>query len=182
MRRVFLCFAAAQLLLFVGTGVVGVARLESPPERHMLLGIFTLLLSCFIQVMVFTYFTVTGKMLGQALHLMKTDIHPLLESKRIKRGVTRLLAATVLSLLAVTITGAIQWRSNRFAEIHWTAVVVALAVHAGAYYVQYSSIVLNSRLLGEILDRYTAMRKRREAPDNISRPNVTALQESANTP
>jgi len=50
----------------------------SARDRHILLAVFSLLLSCFIQVLVFTYLTITGKVIAQAVHLARLDPrHPL---------------------------------------------------------------------------------------------------------
>ncbi len=154
MVRVFVCLAVGWMVVCAATGVLGIARLEEPPQRHIVLGIFALLLSCFIQVVVFTYFTVTGKMLAQALHLGHFDLQPLLEAKRLKRSTTRLLACATVSVLGVTVTGALHWRSRDVAAAHWLTAATVLIVHGWVFFVQHRLIAENSRLFDEVMREY----------------------------
>jgi hypothetical protein len=154
MSRIFACLAIGQFIVFLGTATLGWTHVVGSPNRHVVLGVFSLLLSCMIQVVVFTYFTVTGKMIAQAMHLAKLDRRLLDDVKRWKRSVTRLLACGMASVLFVTVTGALYWRSGGAGGVHLLAAMLLLAVHLGVLYKEYDLIVCNAKLLDEVLGRF----------------------------
>jgi len=78
MPHVFASLAVANLALFALSAAFALSSAASARDRHILLAVFSLLLSCFIQVLVFTYLTITGKVIAQAVHLARLDPrHPL---------------------------------------------------------------------------------------------------------
>ena len=105
MPRVFACLAIANLLLLMASGAVGIFAARWGVDRHVLLSVLTLLFSCFVQVVAFTYLTVTGKMIGQAVHLAGLDASILQTAKSYKRAVTRCLAGVFGAVVFVTATG-----------------------------------------------------------------------------
>ena len=89
MARIFSSFVVAQLILFAVSAAIGVFGSGEHTSRHVLLAILALLLSCLTQVGLFTYFTVTGKMVVQAVHLGRLERGPLVRVTLLKRSVTR---------------------------------------------------------------------------------------------
>jgi hypothetical protein len=159
--RVFAGLAVGQLVVFVLTGALGFAHADPEADRHVLAGVFSLLLSCLTQTVVFTYFTVTGKMIAQALHLAHLDLAPLLEVKRLKRNVTRLLACAVVGMVLVTVTGAMHWRTETHTAEHTGTACGVFVLHAWVFYMQYRWIARNAAILEETLHAYTAWKEER---------------------
>lgn len=159
MPRTFACLALANLLVLVGTAAVGIARLDPGGERHVALAVFTLLVSCLIQVVTFTYFVVTGKMLAQALHLGGMDLAPLDEAKRLKRNAMRWLAAVVVGIILVTATGATHWRERGLSTWHFGVAGVMLLVHASALFGQFQLVARNAALVERVLREYAVRRR-----------------------
>lgn len=164
MPRIFAALAFGELIVLLGVVGLGSAALEAGPSRHVLLALFALLLSCLIQVIAFTYLTVTGKMIAQAVHLGDLGMDAIDDVKRIKRTFARLLVLVVGAVLFATITGARHWRSEGGAWPHLIAALVVLAVHVGAYYRQYGLVVENAALGERTLARYAERRSRVEPP------------------
>lgn len=158
MPRTFACLAVANLLVLVGTAALGLAHLDPSGDRHVVLAVFTLLICCLVQVVTFTYFVVTGKMLAQALHLGGLDLAPLAEAKRLKRNAMRWLAAVVTGIILVTATGAAHWRDQGYSTWHFGAGCVVILVHASALYAQFLLVARNAALVGKVLREYAAQR------------------------
>ena len=95
MPRVFLSLCAANLICFIGAATAGIFISHFGQDRHILLAVFGLLLSCAIQVLAFTYFTVSGKVIVQAVHLGGLEPHPLMRVKAFKRSMTHWLGLVV---------------------------------------------------------------------------------------
>ena len=155
----FACLAISELLLVVSAGALGYLRGAGSNDRHMLMGLMALVLGCLIQIVVFTYLTVTGKMIVQAVHLGELGLHPLMEAKRLKRRMTRLLALGILPVIFVAITAGVHWRTGAHGTWHSVAALVLLTVHAGVFFVQYNAIVANGLLLDQTLGAYTQKRR-----------------------
>jgi hypothetical protein len=116
---------------------------------------------------VFTYLTVTEKMIAQAVHLGALDLSPLLHAKRLKRTATFFLALVVFSLLGVTVTGALHWRGRDYAAAHWVATLLAVTIQAGVLYAEYGLIHRNGKLVEETLRGYQiAKAKTRDSARN----------------
>lgn len=158
MPRVFACLAIANVLLLVASGAVGIFAPKLGVDRHVLLSVLSLLFSCFAQIVAFTYLTVTGKMIGQAVHLGRLDKSILAAAKTYKRGVTRCLAVVFAAVIFVTASGAAGWRSGSASIWHQVAGGLVLVVHAGVFWKQYEIIYLNSRLVEKSLAQYEKAR------------------------
>jgi len=161
MPRIFACLSVANALLLVATGAFGVLAARLNVERHVLLGVFTLVTSCLVQVIAYTYLTVTGKMIGQAVHLAGLDPHILAETKRLKRSLTVCIPLAFLPLVVVAASGASQWRSGESATVHYLAAGGALAAHLWAFGREYAVIAVNAGLLRRTLEAYSSVRDRR---------------------
>ena len=156
MPRIFLSLVVANLLLLLGAATLGLSSGESGVDRHIVLAVFTLLLSCFIQVLVFTYFTVTGKVVGQAVHLSDLPPGPLDKVRGFKRAITYRVATMFGSILAVVATGAAAWRSDSPVVSHPVVAGVVVMVHLWIWLQEYRLIVSHARFVEETLSRYEA--------------------------
>lgn len=159
MPRVFLSLCAANLICFLGAAAAGVFIWHFGQDRHILLAVFGLLLSCAIQVLAFTYFTVSGKVIVQAVHLGGLSPEPIFGVKSLKRSMTHLLGLVVASIVAVTATGAYAWRLGGSDWGHYAAVGAALLTHAFAWLSQYELVIRHHRLLSHTLAAYNARRE-----------------------
>lgn len=161
MPRFFTSLAIATLTLFVLTATIAMLDSGSEPDRHILLAVGTLLMSCFIQVVGFTYLTVTGKVIAQAAHLANLDSAFLNCAKRYKRTFTRLLALVVLSIVLASATGGAAWRSRTALAFHIPAALIAALAHVWVYREQYRALRRNADLVKTTLEAYSAWRDRR---------------------
>ncbi len=159
MSRIFLWMAIGQLVVLLGSGVLAAVDRDQPPDRHVLAAVFSLLLSCLIQVVLFTYLTVTGKMIAQAVHLGHLDRAPLTDVRCHKRLVTYLMGAVVGTLVLATATGAHLWGTEQGASLHTMAASLAVIVHAFALYRESRVITANAALFEQTLDLYKERRK-----------------------
>lgn len=178
MPPIFAALAVSELLVLLGAVGLGLLGLDAGPSRHVLLALIGLLLSCLIQVVAFTYLTVTGKMIVQAVHLGGLDTGPIDEVKRLKRAYSRVLGLVVGAVVFATITGAQHWRSDAGPRLHLIAAMVVLAVHLGAYYCQYGLIVENAALGERTLERYSERRRQGES----SQGSPSRVSESSTDP
>jgi len=155
MPRIFAGLAVGQTIVLIAAGVAGFLNTGDPDTpHHVILGLFAVLLGCFVQAVVFTYFTITGKLAAQAVHLAHGDVTLLYGIKNLKRSATFLLAAVFVTLLAATITGAIQWRGDGRPGVHFLTAALAVVVHFYASLRQFRLIVQNGRALDASLRRY----------------------------
>lgn len=160
MPQVFACLAIANILLLTATGAMGLFAERFSTDRHVLLAVLTLLISCLIQVVAFTYLTVTGKMVGQAVHIARLEPEILTSVKTLKRKLTHALAVVFLSIVLVTASGASSWRSGAATLWHDLASGVSFFAHIGALWFQYEIVVANASLVSKALDAYSkAVRK-----------------------
>ena len=155
MPRIFAAFVTGHLLVLVAVAGLGLLDPAPDPTRHIALAVFVLLLSCLLQVAVFMYLTVTGKIIVQAVHLGGLDLAPVYEAKRLKQRFTRILAAVVASIVLVTATGAYQWREGVSSYVHFPAASVFLLVHFVAAYLEFVLICINKALVSRVLSTYT---------------------------
>ncbi len=156
MPRIFLSLVAANLMLLLGAAALGLFSGELGVDRHIVLAVFTLLLSCLTQVLVFTYFTVSGKVVGQAVHLSDLPGDPLNKVRGFKRAITYRVATVFTSIVAVVATGAAAWRSDSPVVSHPVAAGAAVIVHLWIWLQEYRLIVSHARFLEQTLSRYKA--------------------------
>lgn len=175
MTRVFIGLALGNLLVLLATGASGLFNPDPTPDRHVLLAVFSLLLTAFVQALTFTYFTVTGKIVGQAVHLARHDAAALADVKRLKRSVTRHLLVLLLAVILVTVTGASHWRTNGSATLHLLSVGVLLPLACAVFFGEYGLIVQNGRVVAPAMGAYERWQRAKRAeirahgpPDNES--------------
>lgn len=158
MPRIFASLAIGNGLVLAGTAVLGWLRVWPTPERHVLLGVFSLLVSCLVQVLVVTYFSITGKVIAQAVHLGGLDVKPLMDLNLRKRAVTRRLGVVLASVVLVTAVGAVHWRYGTWASVHSVAALVVLGVHMLVLFQQYFLVAENAADVERTMSAYTLRR------------------------
>ena len=168
MPRIFAGLAVSQLLVTLGAGGLGLAGFEAGPDRHILLAVLAILLSCFIQVLAFTYLTVTGKMIAQAVHLGDMPLDLVMTAKRFKRSFTHQLGLLLAAWVVSAATGGHLWRVSGSAFYHSGAAVLFVAAHLYVYYRQFDLILRNVVLVDRTLADY---RRKKDAADPRS-PSV----------
>ena len=161
MPRIYASLAIATLTLFAFTAAFAVIDNGSAPDRHVLLGICTLLLSCFVQVLGFTYLTVTGKMIGQAANLANIDPTCQARVKQYKRSFTRQLALAIVCVVLASATGGASWRSRDALAVHYAAAMIAALAHVWVYRRQYHILRRNADLVETTVRAYSLWRTRR---------------------
>lgn len=166
MARAFLFLALGLLGSFVGVAAVGLLIDDGLGDRHVLLAVFALIFDCFVQVITFTYFTVTGKMIAQAVHLGKLDQGPLEEVQVLKRSVSRCLGLAFLSVVFATATGAAHWSRADQQTMHLLAVSVLFVVHCGVLYRQYLLVMRNDAVSEQVFAAYRLIRDDKTMADH----------------
>jgi hypothetical protein len=154
MPRVFGCIAVAHAVLLVATGVLGLVGQGVHTQRHVVLAIFTLVLGCLLQILVFMYFAVSGKMMRQAIHLGRFDPAPLVQLDRRRRGVTIVLAVFMASVLFSTATGAAHWRSGQSGTLHLLAAGVGVTVQLGCWFADFLLVAAHSLVFDRVMREY----------------------------
>jgi len=158
MPRIFACLALSEFIVLLLTGTVGVWRLDPHADRHVLLAVLAILLSCMIQVAAFTYLTVVEKATAQAVHLGRLALDPILSLKRLKKRFTRYLGLVLAAMLLATATGASAWRGSPPDGWHFVAAMAVIALHVCAYLRQYGILRDAGRIAAGVLVRYSAAR------------------------
>lgn len=154
MHRIFSALAISEVLLLLGTAALGFLKIDPQAERHVLLAVMALLLSCLIQVLAFTFLTVTGKSIVQAVHLGHLDPEPIIEVKRFKRQLTFCLAGLVCLILIVVATGASQWALRRSGTAHMVSAAALLVLHGVVLAREYFILRKNESLLEQTMELY----------------------------
>jgi hypothetical protein len=163
MPTVFAWMAVANVLILIGTATLGLLADTLHAERHILLAVFTLVITALVQTVFFMYFAVTGKLMGQAVGLSDLGDAPLAQSRELKRRATRRLGVVMGAALATGITGAARWHGaadHDDSYLHILTASLAVGAICAAFYQEYRLTVLNHRLLSSVLSEYT---RRREA-------------------
>jgi len=173
MPRIFASLAIATLTLFATAAGIALIDAGSAPDRHILLGIGALLLSSFIQVVGFTYLTVTGKVIAQAANLATLDPGCLSSVKQYKRSFTRQLALAVVSMVFASATGGASWRSRDALAFHFPAAMIATILHVWVYRRQYHVVRRNADLVESTLSAYALWRSQRTSR-NVPVPESAA--------
>lgn len=141
-------------MVMLAVACLGLFQVGDNPNRHVALAVFLLLLTCLLQVLVFVYLNVTGKMIAQAVHLRELDFTPVEEARRLKFRFTRIMGTVIGATVLITATGAYQWREGLSLYYHFPSAFIFLAVHVASSYLEYVLICENRALLEEVLRRY----------------------------
>lgn len=155
MPQIFAGLSISNLLLLLLTGAMGLyGDTVLSADRHVLLAVITLVLSCFVQVVVFTYFTVTGKIVSQAVHLGRLDADAMKSVDVLKRSVTRCVGLVMAAIVVTTATGAVHWRTEQWAKLHLGCALALATITTLVLYRQFGLVLNNAALLNQTLDEY----------------------------
>lgn len=163
MPRVFVCLVIGNLIVLAATAALGIVRERVQADVHVTLAVFSLLVSCFVQVAAFMYVNVTARAMTQAIHLGKLDTSLLPGVRRTKRSMVHALAMVVLGVVAVTATGAVHWQSGDFLVWHWAAAGALFLLHLAAFFREHSLIVEHSAQVSQVMSTYAEYADRRRA-------------------
>ena len=161
MPRVFVCLVIGNLIVLAATAALGIFQERAQADAHVALAVFSLLVSCFVQVAAFMYVNVTAKAMTQAIHLGKLDASPLPALRRTKRSMVHALAIVILGVVAVTATGAVHWQGGDLLAWHWAAAGVLFLSHLAALFREYSLIVEHSAQMAQVMSAYAEYADRR---------------------
>ena len=170
MNRVFTAAAFADILLLTITAVLGtIVEGTHLFGQHFSLALFTSLLTVLIHVVVFTYFSATGRMISQAVWIGHLDHAPLDRVRHFKARVIRWVAGAVGTIVLVGSLGATCAGDPAWRWGHAAAALLAITVNAGAFYIEYGYIRQNRELMTTVLAAYDAARTARPAnPDTAA--------------
>ncbi len=159
MVRIFPSLAISALMVLSGTAVLGLMVDDRHLyAEHFSLSLFGVIITLLIHVVVFTYFTVTGKMIGQAVMIGHLDREPLQRVRRYKLRITRCLVLSFATIVVVVAFGALADRDRAWHLWHLVSAAVMLCVNAGAFYVEYGLMVLNGRMTTAVIEEYNAVK------------------------
>jgi len=164
MPRVFAPLATANILLVAANTLLGLSAPAIPNSYHVALAIFTLILTCLIQVLWFTYLTITFKLMGQAVHIGKLPLEHLLAAKEIKRRMTHCLAVAVGTVLLTTATGADSWRAGVGGCVHLLLGLIFLLLLPYLLFTEFTLIARNAALVAAVMGQYTSRTEKTSTP------------------
>lgn len=159
-RVVFVCAGASNLVVLLAVAGVGLVAEEDAIELHILLAVFTLIVSCFVQTAVFTYLTVTGKAIHQAVALAKLGEGPLDEVSRIKRPMPALIATVMIPSVGAVITGALTFRADESLVIHPILATLVILTHSFALYREFDLVARTGELMQRSMAAYSESKER----------------------
>ena len=178
MPRIFASLAIAECILLAGTGVIGLFAIHIGVGRHIALAVFTLILSCLIQVLAFTYLTVTGKVIVQAVHLGDLSVEKIDQAKQLKRSWTFFLAIIMFLVVLVTASGSQWFHKGEWYLIHVASAIAILVAHVVVFYLEYDVIFRNANLVAQTLESYTD----RNPSDKSSSPGESSAVSTPSAP
>lgn len=163
MPRVFVCLVIANLIVLAATAAVGLAQERDQADMHVALAVFSLLVSCFVQVAAVMYVNVSGRAVTQAIHLGKLDTSPVERLRATRRSMVHALALVVAGVVAVTATGAVHWQSGDRLAWHLAASGALFLLHVAAFYREFNLIVDHAALVSQVMASYAEHTSRRRA-------------------
>lgn len=160
MPRVFAGVATANVLLVAATTLLGLSAPAISNSYHVALAVFTLILTCLVQVLGFTYLTVTFKLMAQAVHLGKLPMDHLLHAKSLKKRMARCLAAVITAVLITTASGADSWRAGAGGWLHLSLGLAAPLLLPYLLFTEFNLIARNASLVATVMRQYTAEKEK----------------------
>jgi len=158
MKSVFCALVFCVLLLMAATGTVGF-WVEQPRHTffrlHFAMGLVTVLLTCLTQVITFTYFVVSGKLIMRAAVAHSVDAGVVPEAQRLKARTLHVAAPAIGAVILLAALGGYADGDPSAATLHLAAFLLAVPVNGVAFAVQYVLIGRNGRLLQAALDQYS---------------------------
>lgn len=165
MKRVLGALAVAGLLVLLGAAVLGLAVGDDAAfRRHFALALFAAVLTLLIHVVVFTYFSVTARMISQAVLIGDLDRAALASVRALKRRIAVCVGAAALSIVVVVSFGALIESDYSWHWWHLGAAAAAIGVNAWAYFVEYDCVFRNGRLIEDVFAAYDAKRRQIRNP------------------
>ena len=161
MPRVFVCLAIGNLIVLAATAAVGLAQERASADMHVALAVFSLLVSCFVQVAAVMYVNVSGRAVTQAIHLGKLDTSPVERLRVTRRSMVHALALVVAGVVAATATGAVHWQSGGRLAWHLAASGALFLLHLAAFYREFNLIVGHAALVSQVMASYAEHTSRR---------------------
>lgn len=161
MPTVFAWMAGCNVVILIGTATLGLLVGTLHPELHILVAVFTLIITCLVQTIFFMSFVISGKVMNQAVGIAELDAAPLRRARELKRRATRTLAVVITAVIATGITGAARWHADTNPDgsyLHILVASVAVGIICAAFYRQLGLTIQNSRLLAAVLAEYTDRR------------------------
>lgn len=173
MNRVFTAAAFADILLLTVTAVLGTmvdgTRLFG---QHFSLALFASLLTVLIHVVVFTYFSATGRMISQAVCIGHLDRAPMELVRHLKGRVIRWVAASVGTIVLVGSLGATCAGDPAWRWGHTAAALLAITVNTVAFCVEHGYILENRKLMTAVLTAYDTARTAPQAVTTATTPPI----------
>lgn len=154
MPRVFAGLSVGNLLVLAATMALGFLTGAVDSSYHIALGVFSLLLTCLIQVLAFTYLAVTFKMMVQAIHLGQFSIDPLMQAKYLRKKMASYLGAVFAGIVLVAATGAMNWRKGSGYWFHWMTGISLFMVLLYLLVLEFQLIAHNVVLVDAVMRRY----------------------------
>lgn len=166
MDRVFAGMAVGILLVLSGALVLGLlVDGSSYFVPHFALGLLGSLLATLLHVVTFTYFTVTGKAIRQAVALASLDAGKLEQVRRHKKIISRCVAFAFLPIVATVALGAMTVGSTEAATYHLASGALTLLINAWVMTIEFEHIRQNCRLLDVVMGEY-----RQKGPGTAPKP------------
>ncbi len=176
MSRILASLAVADLVLWVGSGVLGfLVHDDGGYARHFILALFTSLLTVFIHAVALTYFSASGRMISQAVfigHLAGAT----LDQVRVNKGrVVRWIGVGVSAVVVNVAFGALTARDSTWHVFHVFTSVMGMFANAAAFWVIFGAVCDQSNLMRGVFSQYQDRRTQirrgdvfpaRESPDN----------------
>ncbi|MFQ5461816.1 MAG: hypothetical protein ACE5E5_04225 [Phycisphaerae bacterium] len=163
MRQVFIGLSVSNVFLLLGTFLLGLRPERfGGADRHILLAVLTCMLTCLVQVVVFTFLSVSGRLISQAVHLGTLPPTPIETIRGLKRRTGRCLAGLALLLVLAVASGAAHWRSGAYAWPHFLLVSLFLAAHFPVLLLEWQVIDRTRHLVDETMGAYRLARANRQ--------------------
>jgi len=127
--------------------------------QHFALGLSATFFICLCHCVVLTYFMATGKMMRLAVQEASLDVKLAAETQRLKVRAYGVLMPGILMALLAAFSGG--WATNQpeHATVHLTMALLSTAFQLLAFYVEYTMIVANGKLMDAIFVQHEAAKR-----------------------
>lgn len=167
MPGVFVGLGAGNVLLAAGTTMLGWLAPAVAESYHVVAAVITLIFTCLVQVLAFTYLTVTFKLMAQAVHVGKMSMELLEHAKSLKQRLTRCLAVVVAGVVVTTASGAHSWSTGTgggwphlACGLTFPVLLIAVLV------VEFGVIGANSALCAGVMKEYAQRSRKPPHPES----------------
>lgn len=191
MTRIFATLAGANAVSLIVSFALGLAfmwqrdagvmapRGDQPLDGgaftwHMVIGLFTAVLTLMVHCLIFTYFLGTGRWVKEVARAYALPDEPWPKRTReLKRQTFPPALFAMLAVIFTVATGAAAQTSSESwsALAHPILAVVTLAINGWAYVVEYRSVAVNARVVRQVQEAADRKRTEAEAAALASRSN-----------